>query len=184
MSRPHQRDTGTSYIPSQRQLRVGEFMQFAIAVLASILVMLSPAIAEVCDKVVGEHWRPGDGPAGTYILPLMWTHIPLSIWIILLGVLCFFAVAILGGGSLRFVAAKLNWLGYLCAALLAMAAVVGLDSVMDPDPVIAGAINEGCMSLRTEWIGVGAAIFVSLLFAFAAHGVKRLQRTAEAEPAN
>jgi hypothetical protein len=182
MPRRRQRDTGTSHMPSQRHLRVGERVRLVTAVLATTLVMLSPAIAEVCDKVAGEHWRPGDGPVGTYVLP--WMHLPPSIWAIFLGILCFFAVAILGGGSLRFVAARLNWLGYLCAALLAVAAAVGLNDLMDPDPVVVGAIKEGCMSLGTEWIGVGAAIFVSLLFAFAAYGVKRLQRTAEAKPAN
>jgi hypothetical protein len=32
------------------------------ASLAWTLVTLSPAIAEVCDKAVGDDWRPGDGP--------------------------------------------------------------------------------------------------------------------------
>jgi hypothetical protein len=66
MPRRRQRDTGTSPTPSQPWLRVSKLTRLAVAALASTPVMLSPAFAEVCDKVVGEHWRPGEGPAGIY----------------------------------------------------------------------------------------------------------------------
>jgi hypothetical protein len=183
-----QRDTGTSHMPSQRQLRIGEPVRFATAVLAATLVTLSPAFAEVCDKVIGEHWRPGDGPAGTYVLPLFWTLIPPGMWIVFLGILGFFATGVLGGGSFRLVAAKLNWLGYLCVALFAIAAVIELYDVTHPDSIIVGAIKEGCMSLHFEsvrvWVGIGTPTLVSVLFALTAYGAKRLQRAVEAEPAN
>jgi hypothetical protein len=67
MPRGRQRDTGTSHMPSQRRLRIGEPVRLATAALAVTLVTLSPAFAEVCDKVVGEHWRPGHGPAAAKI---------------------------------------------------------------------------------------------------------------------
>jgi hypothetical protein len=43
MPRRRHRDTGTSPTPSQRRLRVGELARLAVAVLATTLVMLSPA---------------------------------------------------------------------------------------------------------------------------------------------
>src|ERR1700730_14347217 len=54
--------------PSQRQLHVVELVRQVAAVLTMTLVMRSPAIAEVCDKVVGYNWTPQDGPVWMFNL--------------------------------------------------------------------------------------------------------------------
>src|SRR5262249_44000752 len=73
------------------------------ASLAWTLVTLSPAIAEVCDKAVGDDWRPGDGPV--WILnPVGW---PIG------------SAVVIGG---LFLAGRLRWVGYLGASVLMLAA--------------------------------------------------------------
>ena len=64
------------------------------ALLASTLLTLSPAMAEVCDKAVGESWHPKNGP--------VWLLSPVGPPV---------GLVIMIGGLLA--AAKNRWIGYL-----------------------------------------------------------------------
>jgi hypothetical protein len=148
-----------------------------------LVTVSTPVLAEVCDKVVGEHWQPADGPAGTYVLPLIWLLMPSIAWWGLVGVLCLLIVGILARGTALTVAARLRWLGYLCSAFLVLLAWVSLYEVITPDDVIAGAVKEGCMSIRNEWLNIGAMIFAAALYSWAAFRVYRLRHIDTAQKA-
>lgn len=179
-----QRDTSTSHMSCQRQLRVRELVA---AVLASTLVMLSPAVAEVCDKVVGEHWRPSHGPAWTIGPTLLWSLVPPLVGILLLAVPAVLIFGIFGGNRFRNAAAKITWLGYVGAAFFAVVAFLDLNAVVLPitDDVLLAAVKEGCLALRTEpyAFGLGATVLLALLYGGAAYGFARLQRAASTAPA-
>jgi len=163
---------------TKSRLRFGALIRRTTAAATGMaaLLILSPAAAEVCDKVVGEHWRPSDGP-----LPLILVYMP---WVIPLGLLCFFLLGIFGGGPLRVAAAELNWLGYLCAVLVAVIVVLDLGIATYPDEVVIGAIQEGCISLRVEWNGGFVMAVVALLLGMTAYRAKRLQRIDVAKTAH
>ena len=36
--------------------------------IALLLLLVAPTTAEVCDKIAGEQWRPGDETVGTYAM--------------------------------------------------------------------------------------------------------------------
>ena len=183
MPRRRQRDTGTSLTPSQPQLRVGELTRLAVAALASTLVMLSPAFAEVCDKVVGEHWRPGDGPAWTIGPTLLWSLVPPLAGIFLLVVPAVLILGIFGHGRFLNAAAKIKWLGYFGAGFFAIVGFLDLSASILPitDDILLAAVDEGCLALRTEpyALGLGATVLLALLYGGAAYSSTRLQRTAK-----
>src|ERR1044072_6579056 len=58
----HQRDHATRL--SHRELCGGEILSGIVCVMLQMFLATSPAVAEVCDKVVGDHWRPSDGQSG------------------------------------------------------------------------------------------------------------------------
>jgi hypothetical protein len=178
-----QRDTGTSHMPLQRQLRVGELVRFASAVLAATLVTLSPAFAEVCDKVVGEHWRPSDGPAWTIGPTLLWSLVSPIVGIFLLVVPAVFILGIFGGGRFLNAATKIKWLGYLGAIFFAVVGFLDLYDSMLPitDDILLAAIKEGCLALRTEpyALGLGATVSLALLYGGTAYCVARRQHSAK-----
>jgi hypothetical protein len=183
MSRRHQRDTGTSHMPSQRPLRVGEPALWISAVLTATLLTLSPAVAEVCDKVVGENWRPGHGAAWTIGPTLLWSLVPPLAGIILLAVPAVLILGIFGGDRFLNAAAKIKWLGYLGAAFFAVVGCLDLSASILPitDDILLAAVQEGCLALRTEpyALGLGATVLLALLYGGAAYGFARSQRAAK-----
>jgi hypothetical protein len=183
MPRGRQRDTGTSHMPSQRRLRIGEPVRLATAALAVTLVTLSPAFAEVCDKVVGEHWRPGHGPAWTIGPTLLWSLVPPLAGIFLFAVPAVLILGIFGGNRFLNAAAKIKWLGYFGAAFFAIVGLLDLFASILPitDDVLLAAVQEGCLALRAESyaLGLGATVLLALLYGAAAYGFARSQRAAK-----
>ena len=171
MARGHHRETNN---PSQRQLRVGELVRQTI-LLVPLLVFVFPAMAEVCDKVAGEQWRPTDGPVGTYVLGLPLIDIlPLAAWTILFGIFCLLILVIFVGGQIKLVQRYAPYVGYLSAAFLVIAALIELINVAQPDAVHVGAVKEGCMTVFTEWTGMGILILAATLIGLAAYRIKRI----------
>jgi hypothetical protein len=117
-----------------------------------------PAIAEVCDKAVGESWLPEHGPVWLFN-PIGW---PTGLTLIVVG----FGLAAIF---------KSRWLAYLISALLASGAVLaGLDLIQRHD-VYLSEIREGCRSVPTDLMD--AAILLVLAAVFALFGY-RMVRTA------
>lgn len=117
--------------------------------LVAILSLLraGSAVAEVCDKVVGEEWRPEHGPvrllapigSAAFLLVMataVWRH-----WTTVL------------------------WLGALSALLVAvLACVAGLEG----GDIRRFAEAEGCVSRTTTWADTLLALAVASLLAYLA----------------
>ncbi|MFC5421716.1 MAG: hypothetical protein DI537_39290 [Stutzerimonas stutzeri] len=92
-----------------------------------LVAQITPVLAEVCDKVVGEGWTPDQGPAGFSLQAKLF-------WFAGLGV-----IAIL---------AKRSWLsGVLCC--LAMLGLVLLWFEDPGEPIWQAAMREGCVRPTT-----------------------------------
>jgi hypothetical protein len=132
---------------SQRQLRVGELIRHAIVFFA---VFTTPALAEVCDKVVGDSWQPGHG--AVWILNP--SGFPSELLLLL-------------SGLLLVAAAKNSILGYVGAALtvgytaLLLYLALGLES-----DIYRLAVREGCRSHSRDVLHVAALILFALAFAW------------------
>ena len=128
------------------------------ASLAWTLVTLSPAIAEVCDKAVGDDWRPGDGPV--WILnPVGW---PIG------------SAVVIGG---LFLAGRLRWVGYLGASVLMLAAIALLFADLIPQhDIYLAEIREGCRSLRTDLMDLGFLIVAAAAYGFLGYRAGRKSR--------
>src|SRR5205807_5307361 len=109
-----------------------------LAAVPWTLLISSAAVAEVCDKTVGERWQPEDGP----IWLLNPVGFPLGLALLICGVV---AVAIVGRRSI----------GYLGAALLMSIAAAGVfaDLVSEHDIYLA-QIREACRSYQTDLMDV------------------------------
>jgi hypothetical protein len=151
--------------------------------LAVVIVMLMPApvLAEVCDKVVGEHWRRGDAPAWTYVSRsvwefLLWLALPVLVAeLIVLGIL-----AILSAGYLFSSVRRVKLAACVCLAayFVIVALFVFVDRV-HPDYIMLGAAEEGCILVRIEWSGLGVPILFASLFAWLAFRLRRGVREAQ-----
>lgn len=164
MPRRRQRDTGTSHTPSQPRLRGGEFVQFVTMVLASTLVMLSPAFAEVCDKVAGDNWQPADGPVWTFHLA---SGLPTGF--------------ILVGGLVLVGFAQLRWLAYGGSTILAIMIAFVLTDMIQMHDVYRAAIREGCRSFETDLFNLGLMIAFALAYAWLGYRAKRPPDVPESE---
>lgn len=120
----------------------------AIAVLtASLILALCPstAAAEVCDKVAGEAWRPGDAPVWYFAHPVVSVVL----------VLAFIFAALLDS----------RWLyAVVSAGFLGLAAIEALILLGDWD-IYSFADREGCFSTR------GTMAAIALLIAAATAGL-------------
>ena len=96
------------------------------------------ADAEVCDKFMGDHWRPEDGPAGR-LGP---------------GV----ALLLLGG---LLAAMRLPWVGYVGAALLISYAAL---LMFVGHPLYQDAVREGCISVALDVINAGLYCFLAFAY--------------------
>ncbi|WP_129160394.1 hypothetical protein [Bosea sp. Tri-44] len=92
-----------------------------------LCAQVTPAFAEVCDKIVGEGWTPDQGPAGLSLQAKLFWFAGLA------------AIAIL---------AKRSWLsGILC--VLAMLSLVLLWFETPGEPIWQAAMREGCVRPTT-----------------------------------
>jgi hypothetical protein len=126
-------------------------------------MMLSPALAEVWDKVVADHWRPQDGPAW---MPDLATSVPIGF--ILVGGLAIVAVL------------KLRWLGYCATAILLLMMAVMLADIIQADDVYKAAASEGCRSLATDLLNIGMLGASALAYLWLGHRAKCARETSEA----
>jgi hypothetical protein len=156
MPRCH-RDTGTSHMSCQRQLRVGQRVRLATVAFTTTLVMLSPAVAEVCDKAVGESWQPKDGP--------IWLLNPVGMPIAFIFLIC---------GLVIVATTRLWWLGYVGSALLVAnaLALVFFDLIPEHEIYLA-QIREGCRSYRTDLVNVGLMTIFAVAYGWLGHRAKR-----------
>jgi hypothetical protein len=126
--------------------------------ITSALVLASfPAAAEVCDKLVGESWRPDQGPA--------WLFNPffpqLVVWAII-------AVGITLTALLR-----RRWVGYMAAILCLL--VVGVILMEPPpgDPVRIASVRDGCAAALTMTLDAAIAAALATACIVLGHVVSR-----------
>lgn len=105
-----------------------------------MLVMTSPAFAEVCDKE-RPRWNPADGRVNAFEK------------------LYFFLISPVGIGLVILIAATLyfrkRWLSFLCAGLVfTVAAITALNWFWLGDSIIAAAYKEGCRASPVVTVGV------------------------------
>jgi len=139
-----------------RRSRVRELSRHAPLVLALLLVP-TLAGAEVCDKAVGESWRPADGP--------VWLLNPVGLPI---------AVTILVSGLVLVAVARLRWFGYLGSAFLVLnAAVLVFADLVPEHDIYLAQIREGCRSYRTDLMDVGLMTIFAVAYGWLGHRAKR-----------
>jgi hypothetical protein len=150
---------------------------------ATIALIAAPAVAmaEVCDKIAGEQWRPSDGPVRT-IVTWDWTWVPPVILLLLLGIptalICMPIAlkAIHAGERASLIAAVyLKWCAYLAAVFTVFTAAFLLQDFIAVDDMMQGAAREGCISRKASWTLAGATALVVLLHG----GTIRLMRRFE-----
>ena len=183
MSRQHYQGRGPRRLARERTRHI------LMAIACAILVFPTVAAAEVCDKVVGEHWRPGDGPAWSVTLPgsFDWTKVRPAEWAVLLGVPCMLACMTLAERIPLLTASLLKWVGYLATglvvivALYAMHVMIFLDGL---DAIHALAAKEGCIGIRHDWqdvlINGGVMALIVSAYVLMAMRMKRFERSVEA----
>ena len=154
------RPTQPSKGPSQRQLRVGEHALVALLILLFLINSMPTAIAEVCDKAVGEHWTRADGPVST--VPFGGFHV-LKAPVVALLLMSSIAAAVV----VRFRRARRSmalFFAILCAFLAGLLVALGiyeLHLINSGEPVTLAAIREGCVTTSpTGGIEGPAVIFV------------------------
>lgn len=119
--------------PAQRQLRAGELVRCGFTAVFLMIILTALVHAEVCDKALGDSWRPSDGP--------VWLLNPVG-W----------PLALLVGGLAMVIFFRLPWLGYVGSAVLVLVLLVGfcIDRLSDTAHVYEMMVREGCRSQRTD----------------------------------
>jgi hypothetical protein len=102
------------------------------------------ALAEVCDKAVGEAWRTGDGPVWL-LNPVGW---PIGILALLAGLLL--------------AARGAKWIGYGVAAFLV--AQIAVRLFIDGGEMYRAQLDEGCRSLATDWADMGLLALFAMAY--------------------
>jgi hypothetical protein len=123
------------------------------AVFLLMLAAQTPAVAEVCDKAVGDSWRLEDGPVW-FLNP---TGFPTGLTILI-------------GFLLVVTIAKRRWLAYLMSSVVIIAAAIAIFADLLPQHAIYLAqLREGCRSLPTDLLDVGILILFALLYVWMGH---------------
>jgi hypothetical protein len=148
------------------------------------------AFAEVCDKIVGEQWRRGDGPAWTVTFPGTFdpTRLSLTAWLVAFGIPLGIALASSWTRTSLPAAIVLKWIGYVVAGLAALFAlfiVQGMIFLQDIDAIHALAAKEGCIVFHHDWrnvlINTVVIMLVILVYGWMALRLKRFELRLEAE---
>jgi hypothetical protein len=168
----------------------GRVRHAVIAAACAFLACPTVAAAEVCDKVVGEQWRRGDGPAWALTFPGAFdpTRLPLAAWVVAFGIPLGIALATFWTRAPLPAAIVLKWIGYFVAGLAALFAffiVRGMIFLQDIDAIHALAAKEGCIVFHHDWrnvlINTGAVTLVILAYGWMAICLKRFELRMEAE---
>jgi hypothetical protein len=117
------------------------------AIGLAVTLVSSPALAEVCDKVVGDSWRPEQAA---------W-FLALAVGLELAGFAGLLALALV---------LKQKWLCFLGAALAAVRALSVVGWIFEDD-IYSAAVHEGCSSFQIDIAHVGFLIalgFVCIWF--------------------
>jgi hypothetical protein len=139
---------------SQRPLRAGKLVRQVLL----FLPIPTPVFAELCDKAVGESWRPEHGP--------VWLLNPVGFPI---------GLAVLTGVLVWVGVAKSGWPGFICASLILGIVAIGLMPTNDPDPMWLSLLKEGCISERANLMNT--YVLVAFAFAYAFLGfIARMRR--------
>jgi hypothetical protein len=147
------------------------------------------AVAEVCDKVVGEHWRPGSGPAWTVTFPRSdWPGVSLATLAIAFAIPCVLTLVTVRSRASLTLAIFLRWAGYVAIAVIAIIALYAMHVTIVPEGL--GAIHllaaqEGCIVFRPDWRAVAVnSVVVGLIvlpYLWMAFRMKRYERLVEAQ---
>jgi hypothetical protein len=173
-----------SAVLSQRQLPGGAALRCVSAGLVMLSLASTAAIAEVCDKVAGEQWRPSDGPFRTVVTwDLTW--VPPIISLLLLGIpaalVCVpIALKVIHAGErASFVAAVyLKWCAYLATVFMIFTAAFLLQDFIAVDDVMQVAAREGCISVKPNWTLAGATALLAFLYGATVWLMRRGERVA------
>jgi hypothetical protein len=156
---------------------------------AAITLIATPAIAmaEVCDKIAGEHWSQSDGVVvwKTSTIDWSWAAPPTLLLLAVAAVLATIPAILKSSSASKHmsfvISVYLKWVTYAVAAMVTLAVVFVLYSFIVPDDVLVGGIKEGCVSLTTDLKPVGVGALVVVLFGWAALRLRRFERVAEAQ---
>jgi hypothetical protein len=127
------------------------------SILGTALAVPSRAVAEVCDKVVGESWSPQHGP----VWLLHPVGFPLGLTAIVSGLI---------------IAALLRraWLAYLGAVQLAIYGGIAVFADLIPQPeVYRSALKEGCRSVSTDIAEVALVALFALAYVWVGRRTRR-----------
>lgn len=162
-------------------------MRYAPAIaLLTVLWLPDQALAEVCDKVVGEHWRRGDGPAWSVTYPSSDWRVLLAFCVIGLAIPCALALVTLPGRFPLLAAVVLKWVGYVVTGLavfVALFAVHGMIFLEDIDAIHALAGKEGCIVFHHDWravlINAGVIALIVAGYVWMAFRLRRFEHSVE-----
>ena len=183
MPKHHNRDRAASG-PSQRQLCVAAILRGTGCAVLVLFAATTAAVAEVCDKVVGEQWHPSDGPVWvaytaelgriSLAVPLLLFGIPAAIVGVQIG------LKALASERASFVAAVyLKWLAYVVTGLIAAVAFFTLWDFIAGDDMMRAAAHEGCISLKTNVLACAAVALVVGFYGWTAWRMRRFEQEAE-----
>ena len=170
---------------SRRGLRVGALLCRASGAITALVAVSTAAVAEVCDKVVGEHWHPSDGVVKT-VFDWDWSGISPVVPLVVFGIpAAFLGVPLL----LRALRARergafitgvyLKWVAYGAAAFMTLVALFLIRALFF-DAVLQSAASEGCITWTTNWTAVAMITLVVLLYGWTAWRLRRFACHAEA----
>jgi hypothetical protein len=158
-----------------------------MAIACAMLAFPTTAAAQVCDKVVGGHWRRGDGPAWTVTFPDSDWRVLLALSVIALGIPCLLAVVARTGRFSLLAAIVLKCVGYVAVGLavfVAFFAVHGMVFLEDIDAIHALAGKEGCIVFHHDWgalaINAGVIALIVLIYVWMAFRLRRFALSVEA----
>jgi len=144
----------------------------------------STALADVCDKVVGEQWHPSDGPVWVVYTAEL-GRISLAVPLLLFGIPAAIVGAQIGLKALAserasFVAAVyLKWLAYVVTGLIAAVAFFTLWDFIAGAAIMRAAADEGCISLKTNVLACAAVALVVGFYGWTAWRMRRFEQEAE-----
>jgi len=145
------------HAPGLRARLRGCVRHAVIAIACVALACPTPALAEVCDKVVGVGWRRSHEAMWTLMFPSSDWKALFILGAIALSIPCALALVTLASRLSWGAATALKWVGYVLTALVFLAAFVylhGLVFLQDMDAILAQAGREGCIVFHHDWRGV------------------------------
>ena len=182
MRQKHHRDRPSSYLSAR--YCAGAVLHRAIGSAIALHFAAGTALADVCDKVVGEHWHPSDGPAWlAYTAEL--SGMSLAVPLVLFGIPAVIVgeqigLKVLASARASIIAAVyLKWLAYVVTGLIAAVAFFTLWDFIAGDGIMRAAAHEGCISLKTNVLACAAVALVVGFYGWTAWRMRRFEQEAE-----